>query len=1025
VLGVAGYFCLQFLYHEALSSTLQARYLSPLSSQLSFVVEPGPSPLIRFPTTGPYDRRFGYVALPSFIQRLLALGFDITAQARFSSKLAQVVDSGFFPIYHEKTQAGLRLLDRHGQRVFSATSPMRIYRDFEDIPQLVLDTLLFIENRGLFDERYPQRNPAVEWDRFGLALFDTLARTLGFNAKRAGGSTLATQLEKFRHSPDGRTVSALEKLRQMGSASLRAYLDGPDTLPARRAIALAYVNALPLGAIPGYGEVHGLGDGLWAWYDADFATVNRLLRADVVTAPQTVSAEHAMAYRQVLCLLLAQRRPAFYLGDGYAALQTLADSYLRLMATQGVIPLAWRDAALRVQVTMHQRTPGADPKPFASQKTISVIRARLAHDLGVANLYDLDHLDLTVVSTIDPPVQQAVTEALYALRTRQQARAAGLFGEHLLGDKDDLDRVVYSFTLYERSPQGHRLRIQTDNYEHPLDINEGIRLDLGSTAKLRTLVHYLELIAELYQRYTGQPPQALRALELDKRDHLSRWVVERLAATPQLTLPALLDAALERRYSASPAEGFRTGGGVHTFANFNDTDDHKILSVRQAFRDSVNLVFIRLLRDVVYHHLYRPGAIAQQMEASDDPRRQAYLERFADREGQTFLRRFYAKYRGKSPQEALELLTQSMHAQPARLATMYRSVYPDHDLEAFTDYLRAHLEKQELAEVDIPRLYDTYAPERFDLHDRGYITRLHPLELWLVGYLARHPDANLQQVMVASRGERQRVYRWLFKAGRKYAQDRRIQALLEIEAFAEIHHAWQRLGYPFETLTPSYASAIGASGDRPVALAELIGLLLNDGVQSPRLRFDSYHFAAGTPYETRLDRPPARGARLLASEVAAAARGVLIEVVEFGTARRLHGVYHRPGQPALRVGGKTGTGDHRRVSYGAHRHLLGTQVVSRAATFAFFLGEHFFGVVTAYVTGPEAARYRFTSALPVQVLKGLAPILMPLLARGQEEQDTVRSSSADKPAAEASTQIRPKSTKIITITKMRPRPPLG
>src|SRR5262249_5600707 len=187
VLGVAGYFCLQFLYHEALSSTLQARYLSPLSSQLSFVVEPGPSPLIRFPTTGPYDRRFGYVALPSFIQRFLALGFDITAQARFSSKLAQVVDSGFFPIYHEKTQAGLRLLDRHGQRVFSTTSPMRIYRDFEDIPQLVLDTLLFIENRGLFDERYPQRNPAVEWDRFGLALFDTLARTLGFNAKRAGG----------------------------------------------------------------------------------------------------------------------------------------------------------------------------------------------------------------------------------------------------------------------------------------------------------------------------------------------------------------------------------------------------------------------------------------------------------------------------------------------------------------------------------------------------------------------------------------------------------------------------------------------------------------------------------------------------------------------------------------------------------------------------------------------------------------------------------------------------------------------
>jgi len=981
VLGVAGFFGLQCLHRELLSSTLQARYLSSLSSQLSFAVEPGPSPLIRYPTTGPYDRRFGYVELPSFLQRLRALGFAVTAQARFSPRLAQVVDRGLLPIYHEKTQAGLRLLDRHAQIVFSATSPGRIYHDFEDIPPLVLDTLLFIENRELFDARYPQRNPAVEWDRFGLAVFDTLARALRFNVNRSGGSTLATQLEKFRHSPEGRTVSVLEKLRQMGSAALRAYLDGPDTLQARRAIALAYINAIPLAAIPGYGEVHGLGDGLWAWYDADFATVNRLLRADTVAAPQTVSPEHAMAYRQVLCLLLAQRRPVLYLGDGYATLQTLADSYLRLMATQGVIPLAWRDAALRVQVALRQPPVLADTRPFASQKTTSVMRARLAHDLGVASLYDLDHLDLTVVSTIDQPVQRAVTEALYKLRTRQQTRAAGLIGEHLLGDQDDLDRVVYSFTLYERSPQGHRLRIQTDNYDQPLDINEGIRLDLGSTAKLRTLVHYLELSAELYQRYTGQSPQALRTLAIDPRDRLSRWVVERLSTTPQLSLRDLLEAALERRYAASPAEGFHTGGGVHSFANFNAADDHKILSVRQALRDSVNLVYIRLMRDIVSHYLYRPGAMALQMGASDEPRRRVYLERFADREGQTFLRRFYAKYRARSPQEALALLTQSVPAHPVRLATIYRTVYPDHDLAAFTGYLRAHLEARELAEADIPRLYSTYAPERFDLHDRGYMARLHPLELWLVGYLAHHPGASLQQVMVASTDARQRVYRWLFKTGRKHAQDKRIQTLLEIEAFAEIHHAWQRLGYPFETFTPSYASAIGASGDRPAALAALIGLLLNDGVQAPRWRFDSYHFAAGTPYETLMARAPARGAHLLAPEVAAAARSALIEVVETGTARRLKGVYHRPGQPPLRVGGKTGTGDHRRVSYGAHGHLVGRQVVSRAATFVFFLGEHFFGVVTAYVTGPEAARYRFTSALPVQVLKGLAPILMPLLER--------------------------------------------
>jgi membrane peptidoglycan carboxypeptidase len=146
--------------------------------------------------------------------------------------------------------------------------------------------------------------------------------------------------------------------------------------------------------------VHGLGDGLWAWYNTDFATVNGLLRSAAGGSAETVSRERAMAYRQVLCLLLAQRRPAFYLGEGYGALQTLANSYLRLMATQGVIAPAWRDATLGLHAALHPPPVVADTRPFMTQKTTSVIRTRLAHDLGVANLYDLDHLDLTVSSTI-------------------------------------------------------------------------------------------------------------------------------------------------------------------------------------------------------------------------------------------------------------------------------------------------------------------------------------------------------------------------------------------------------------------------------------------------------------------------------------------------------------------------------------------------------------------------------------------------------------------------------------------------
>ncbi|MDD4907165.1 MAG: hypothetical protein PHD39_13560, partial [Methylobacter tundripaludum] len=53
--------------------------------------------------------------------------------------------------------------------------------------------------------------------------------------------------------------------------------------------------------------------------------------------------------------------------------------------------------------------------------------------------------------------------------------------------------------------------------------------------------------------------------------------------------------------------------------------------------------------------------------------------------------------------------------------------------------------------------------------------------------------------------------------------------------------------------------------------------------------------------------------------------------------------------------------------------------ISRAATFTFFLGDRFFGVITAYVAGPDAEKYHLTSSLPVQIIKFLEPTLAPLV----------------------------------------------
>ena len=104
--------------------------------------------------------------------------------------------------------------------------------------------------------------------------------------------------------------------------------------------------------------------------------MNSLLGAERLPETGPVSAEQATLYRQVLSLLSAQRRPAWYLGEGYAALQTLTNSYLRLLAAQGVIPDVLRDAALDAQIALRSSGPPAETSPFASHKTTST-EARL------------------------------------------------------------------------------------------------------------------------------------------------------------------------------------------------------------------------------------------------------------------------------------------------------------------------------------------------------------------------------------------------------------------------------------------------------------------------------------------------------------------------------------------------------------------------------------------------------------------------------------------------------------------------
>ncbi|NAS98456.1 glycosyl transferase family 51 [Pseudomonas syringae pv. actinidifoliorum] len=965
---------------ESRSSRLQAREFSRFAASLSYSMQPGPSHDVVYPGDGPFDKRLGYSSLDEFLPRLLKRDYVITRQTQFSPELMRYVQHGFFVPYEEKTQAGLSITDCRGAPLYEFRYPQQFYPTFASVPPLLVHSLLFIENRDLLDPQQPLANPAVDWPRFVKAAWSQVAKMFALPGQSAGGSTLATQLEKYRHSPDGLTQSGSEKLRQMISASVRAYQPGAETLAVRQRVVRDYLNSVPLSAVPGHGEVHGLAEGLRVWFGVDFAKTNQLLASS--PADQQGLADKALALREVLSLVIAQRRPSHYLAKGRAELAELTDSHIRLLAQANIIDRPLAEAALAAKVTYRDWAQQPTLQPIETNKGISVARTRLSNLLN-RPLYDLDRLDLSATSTLHGDLQRSVSQYLRDLADPEFAAKVGLLGERLLTPASTT-QVRYSFTLFERGADGSRVRVQTDSTDQPFDINEGSKLELGSTAKMRVLTTYLEIIAELHGRYAGMGTAELRKVTVEEPDRLTRWAVDYLLLNKDRDLAKMLSAALDRTYSASPAEAFFTGGGLHRFNNFRREDNERIPTLRESLRESINLPFIRLMRDVVRYSTYQaPNNSAALLKDDDDPRRQEYLSQFADREGTVFLLRFWKRYKDKTTQERLDTFLDGIHPTAIRLAAVHRYLLPGADQATFNAFVRAHLEEPKatstLTDKRLADLYQSYGPGAYNLPDQGYIARVHPLDLWLVGYLLKHPDAQFKDAAAASRFERQEVYGWLFKSRHKGARDSRVRTMMEVEAFLDIEQRWQRVGYPFDHLVPSLATAIGSSGDRPAALAELIGIIQNDGIRLPPVRIDSLHFAADTPYDTELTINPELGQRVLPSEVATAMREALSQVVDGGTAKRVQGTFKMQDGSVLAMGGKTGTGDNRIESIGAGGRILSSRAINRTATFVFYIGDNHFGALTAFVPGRAAEGFRFTSALPVQVLKGMAPILTPYL----------------------------------------------
>ncbi|HNR14413.1 MAG TPA: transglycosylase domain-containing protein, partial [Thermodesulfobacteriota bacterium] len=154
------------------------------------------------PTHGPFDITQGYTLLPVFQERLVENGYTIDKQARQSAKSRSLIEHGIAIPYVKTLSTGLAITDQHGGQIFQASLHAQRFSSFEAIPPLLIQLLLFRENRELFDAERPFLNPAVEWDRFALACLTSLGEQLCGLSEGVGGSTLATQIVKFRHSDE-------------------------------------------------------------------------------------------------------------------------------------------------------------------------------------------------------------------------------------------------------------------------------------------------------------------------------------------------------------------------------------------------------------------------------------------------------------------------------------------------------------------------------------------------------------------------------------------------------------------------------------------------------------------------------------------------------------------------------------------------------------------------------------------------------------------------------------------------------
>ncbi|QJY41021.1 hypothetical protein HND97_09235 [Vibrio cholerae] len=138
------------------------------------------------------------------------------------------------------------------------------------------------------------------------------------------------------------------------------------------------------------------------------------------------------------------------------------------------------------------------------------------------------------------------------------------------------------------------------------------------------------------------------------------------------------------------------------------------------------------------------------MKDDKDPRRMEYLRQFADKEGRAYLLRFWRKYKDKKTDERISTLLEGLKPSADCLAAVHRYLLPEASVSEFVRFMDDKLPpitRDKLTNKQLEKLYNKYGRGKYSQPDQGFIARVHPLELWLLGYLNEHHLASLPMLL--------------------------------------------------------------------------------------------------------------------------------------------------------------------------------------------------------------------------------------------------------------------------------------